>query len=303
MKNIREILTLAHNVERFTLVVAEAHEENTIIAVNAMMDLGLCDSILIGKKDKILEIIEKKQYNPYKYQIYDSKNDVDSAKLAVSLIKEGKADILMKGLIETKTLLKEVVSRDTGIRRKDFLSHITLISHPNLKKLIFATDCAMTLYPTVEEKIEIINNAVELLHILGYERPKVGLISAVEKVNPKLTSSYEAKEIVDHFNKIKDKKFVVDGPFAVDNVLSEMAAKHKGITSEVAGNADILVFPNLDSGNVFYKTSIYLAKAETAGVIVGAKVPIVLTSRADLSITKLYSIALAAVYQKGISKK
>lgn len=299
MRNIREILTLSRQIEQSILVVAAAHDEHVIVAVNSMLELGICKPILIGDKVKILNILNQKRYNESNYTIYHSEDDVNSAKMAVALIKNGKGDILMKGLIDTAVLLREVVHKDTGIRDGKLLSHITLISHPNLNRVIFATDCAITLYPSVEQKISIIKNAVDLLHILGYKQPKVGMISAVEKVNPKLISSYEAVEVIDHFNNQENKNFIIDGPFAVDNVLSIEAAKHKGITSEVAGKADILVFPNLDSGNVFYKASVFLAGAEAAGIIVGAKVPIVLTSRADLAITKLYSIALAGVYQHG----
>lgn len=298
MRNIREILTLARQIDQSVLVVAAAHDEHVIVAVNSMLELGICKPILIGDKEKILDILSQKRYDKNNYTIYHSFDDVSSAKMAVALIKNGKGDILMKGLIDTNVLLREVVNKETGIRNGNLLSHVTLVSHPNLNRVIFATDCAMTLYPNVEQKIAIIENAVELLHILGYETPKVGLISAVEKVNPKLISSYEAVEVLEYY-KDKDTSFIIDGPFAVDNVLSIEAARHKGITSEIAGKADILVFPNLDSGNVFYKTAVFLAGAEAAGIIVGAQVPIVLTSRADLAITKLYSIALAGVYQYG----
>ena len=299
MKNIREILTLARNLKKQRIVVAAAEDEQVIIAVNSVLDLGLCDPILIGNKEAIEAILVAKKFNKDKYTIYHTNSDEDSAKLAVKLIKEDKGDILMKGLIETKVLLKAVIDKEEGIRVGNLLSHITVISHPSLKRLVFATDCAMTLYPTVEQKIDIIDNAVELLHMLGYEEPKVGIISAVEKVNPKLISSYDALAIKAHYDKLPNKKYIVDGPFAVDNAISIQAAQFKKMTSPIAGKVDIFLFPNLDSGNTFYKTSVFLAGAEAAGIIVGAKVPIVLTSRADAAIMKLYSIALAGVYQHG----
>lgn len=298
MRNIRELLTLSKSIEKKRIIVAAAHDEAVILAVNSLIDLDICIATLVGDQEKILKILNEKGYKKENYTIIDSKEDIECAKLAVKLIREEKGDILMKGMIDTKVLLREVVDRETGIRGENLLSHVTLISHPHLNRVIFATDCAMTLYPTVEQKIEIVKNAVELLHILGYEKPKVGLISAVEKVNPKLISSFEAIEVKEYFLK-NDYDCIVDGPFAVDNVLSHKAADHKGIKSPVAGRADILIFPNLDSGNVFYKTAVFLANAEAAGIIIGAKVPIVLTSRADLAITKIYSIALAGVYQHG----
>jgi phosphate butyryltransferase len=206
----------------------------------------------------------------------------------------------MKGLIDTKVLLKGVVNSDYGIKDAKLLSHVGIVSYPTHDKVLFATDGAMNISPDVSQKIMIIEAAVKLAKSLGYDKPKVGLVSAVEKVNPKILSTVEAKEIVDYY---QDKKidFYIDGPFAVDNLVSMESVKQKNITSIVGGDADILVFPNLDAGNIFYKTSVFLANGKSAGIVLGAKVPIVLTSRADSAEAKLNSILLAVLNHDGLS--
>jgi len=300
MKNIRDVLTKAKTIKKFTMAVAHAHDEDVLTAVNGAMEYGFLEPILFGDEKKIKEILTLKKYPLNKFTIINTNSAEESAKQAVRFAKEGKADVLMKGILETKTLLKEVVNRETGIREKELLSHASILSFPNIKKLLFITDGAMVLYPNVEQKIKLIVNALELMRAIGYHNLiKVGLVSAIETENPKLVSSYEAVEVMKYFKENPLPNVVVEGPFAVDNLISEEAARKKGIKSAVAGDVDLLVFPNLDSGNVFYKTSVYLANADSAGLILGAKVPIVLTSRADHSVIKLYSIALAGVYQDG----
>ena len=217
-----------------------------------------------------------------------------ASKKAMDFVNNQDADIIMKGLIDTKILLKAVVNTTYGIKQQKLLSHVGLLSFADLNHVIFVTDGAMNIAPTVDEKIAIIENAVLLAQNIGYEKPKVGLVSAVEKVNLKMQSTVDASDILTYYQN-KEITFQIDGPFAIDNLVSHEAAKHKGITSEIAGEADILVFPNIESGNVFYKTSVFLAHAKSAGIICGAKVPIVLTSRADSMETKLHSIFLAVV--------
>ncbi len=300
MKNIRDVLTKAKSIEKFKIGVVAAEDEDVLIAINGAMEYGILHPILFGDEEKILEILNEKKYPLNKFEIIPTSSKEESAKLAVKYVNEGKVDVLMKGLLETKTLLKEVVNKETGIRSKELLSHASIIFYQNLNRLIFITDGAMVMYPDVNQKIKLIENAVEMMKALGYKKEiKVGLVSAIETYNPKLTSSKEAVEVMDYFKENPLKNVIVEGPFAIDNLVSKEAALKKGIVSKVAGEADLLVFPNLDSGNVFYKTSVYLAGAESAGLILGAKVPIVLTSRADSSVIKLYSIALAGVFQNG----
>lgn len=295
MKQVSDVIKKAKKLAATRLVVAAAHDEYVIEAVNNALELGFVHPILIGNSKEILRIIEEKKYDEKSYLIIDAHDDYESAELSVKLIKEKKADILMKGLIDTNILLKAVVNRETGIRDVKLLSHVALLSYRKLSRVLFATDCAMNIAPDANQKILILENVLKLTKALGYKMPLVGIVSAVEKVNPKMISTVDAQIIKEEFLKGNIKDCLVDGPFAIDNLVSMDSVKHKGIDSLVAGNADILLMPNIEAGNVFYKTSVFLANAETAGIIIGATAPIILTSRADSAEAKLYSIALGTV--------
>ena len=232
-------------------------------------------------------------------KIINEPDPVLATKIAMDLVNQGEVDIVMKGLIDTKILLKGVVNKEYGIVNSSLLSHVGIVEYPTLDRVLFATDGAMNIEPTWEQKILIIEAAVSLAKSLGYSLPKVGIVSAVEKVNPKIASTVDAEKIVKYY-KDKDIDFLIDGPFAVDNLVSMESVKTKGINSKVAGVCDILLFPNLDGGNIFYKTSVFLANGKSAGLVMGAKVPIVLTSRADTSEAKLNSIFLAVVNKDGL---
>lgn len=300
MKNIKELITLSKHISKFRLVVSHAQDEAVLEAVNQVLMLDLCIPILVGDKKEIISILQQKGYDQKKYTIIHSDSDFESAQIAVKFIKENKADVLMKGLLETKVLLKAVVDKEHGIKDNPLLSHVAILSYPNKDKVLFATDCAMVTNPNLEDKKSIIENAVSLTTTLGYKMTKIGLVSSVETPNPRILSSLDAQELKQYYQQLNPEHYIVDGPFAVDNLVSKEAALTKKINSVVAGDADVLVFPNIDSGNIFYKTSVFLAHAEVASIIIGAKVPIVLTSRADSSISKLYSILLAGVYQNGL---
>ncbi len=301
MKKLSEIITKAKNLPKQKLVVVAANDEFVIDAVNEAMKMGIIHPILLGPKPMIVSIIEKNGYDLDKFEIIDCASDEEASFKAMELIRARQGDILMKGLLDTKVLLKAVVNKELGIRELKLLSHVGLISYPDFNRILFVTDGAMNISPTVEDKVSIIQNAVKLTKTLGYVKPKVGLVAAVEKVNPKMPSTVDAAEVVNLFQRGFIQDCVVDGPFAIDNLVSMESVQHKNIHSEVAGQADILVFPGIDAGNVFYKTSVFLGKAESAGIVIGATNAIVLTSRADSSQSKLYSIALGAVYQYGLS--
>jgi phosphate butyryltransferase len=286
---------------RQRIAVVAAHDDFVIEAVNEAMKLGIVDPILIGKKDEINHSIRSLGYDINQFQIIDSQEDEESSYIALNLIRTNKADILMKGLIDTKVLLKAVVNKELGIRNAKILSHVGLVSFDDYERVLFVTDGAMLISPSVEEKVYIIENAVKLAKALGYSLPLVGMVSAAEKVNPKMQSTVDAESVVNLNLNGTIKGCIVGGPFAIDNLVSMESVKHKGIDNPVAGKADILVFPGIDSGNIFYKTSVFLGHAKSAGIILGATNPIVLTSRADSSLTKLYSIALAVVYNYELS--
>lgn len=289
LKSFKQIKAMVHEKEPKKMAVVFPHDLEVIEAVTKAYHLHIVNPVLIGDKTKIMMLIKNEPLT-----IIDETDEVKACKIAMDLVNDGKIDIIMKGLIDTKVLLKAVVNTTYGIKKEHLLSHVGLVEYPHYDRLLFVTDGAMNITPDVSQKIEIIENAVKFVHKLGIDKPKVGLVSAVEKVNPKMQSTVDAKMIVDHY-KDRELKFDIDGPFAIDNLVSLEASKHKGIHSSVAGLADILVFPNIESGNVFYKTSVFLANAASAGTVLGAKVPIVLTSRADDKEAKLNSIYLAVV--------
>lgn len=301
LRNLSDLLTLSQRLPQKRLVVVAANDEQVLGAVAEAMKLGIVTPILIGKQPEIEKMIQSLGCSLGSFHIINSDNDETSSYKALALLKSGQADILMKGMLDTKVLLKAVVNNELGIKEAPILSHVGLISYPDFDRVLFVTDGAMVISPTVAEKAHLIENAVKLTKTLGYTNPKVGMVSAVEKVNLKMQSTVDAFEIVNMYKDGMIKDCIVDGPFAIDNLVSADAAKHKNIESPVAGMADILVFPGIDSGNVFYKTSVFLGHAESAGIIIGATHPIVLTSRADSSQSKLYSIALAVVYNHEIS--
>jgi len=300
LKNLDSLVKFAKLAKRMTMVVIHADDEFVMSAVCQAMHLGLISPILIGDEAKIQELLKHFKATEHAEIIHET-NDEQEVKIAMGLINQGKAEILMKGLVDTKVVLKGVVNSDYGIKEAKLLSHVGLVSMPSLERVLFATDGAMNITPSVEEKILLIENAVKLAHALGYTQPKIGLVSAVEKLNPKILSTVEAEAIKEYYRMNPTNAFLIDGPFAIDNMVSMDSVHHKGLTGPVAGLADILIFPNLDAGNIFYKTCVFLGQAKAAGIIIGAKVPIVLTSRADDADTKLNSIALAVGYQHGLS--
>ena len=279
-----------------TIVVAGADDHVVLEALHDANKKMPNNLILIGDQNKINGLL--KEYSLTVQQIINETDPAKIGELAVQCVKNNQANVIMKGLIDTKHVLKAVVNSATGIRKQKVLSHVAVMDYPDLNNSLIITDCAMNITPNADEKWEIINNAVEVAHKLNINLPNVALISAVEKVNPKIVSTTDAQLLVDKFKLLKPNDFVLDGPFALDNVLSRESAAHKGITSDVALNPNILIFPELVSGNVFYKASVFLGRGVVSGVIVGASVPIILTSRGDSAISKMNSIILAIALNK-----
>ncbi len=298
LRNLDDLRDAAKSATLKKMAVVFAHDDHVIEAVKNACDFKIIEPILIGNKEKIQELINQFGLKQ-PYRIINELNPELASKAAMELVNNGEVDIVMKGLIDTKILLKAVVNKDYGIRESKLLSHVGIVEYPTLDRVLFATDGAMNISPDYEQKILITEAAVKLAKSLGYKQPKVGIVSAVEKVNPKIESTLDAEKIVNYY-KGKEIDFLIDGPFAIDNLVSMDSVKHKGIKSPVAGVCDILIFPNLDGGNIFYKTSVFLAKGKSAGIIMGAKVPIVLTSRADTAEAKLNSILLAVVNKDGL---
>ncbi len=298
LRNLDELRVAAKKAQKKRMAVVFAHDDHVIEAVKDAIDFGIVEPILIGDAEKIIQLLNQFHVKEGFEVINETDPDL-ATKIAMDMVNQGTCDIVMKGLIDTKLLLKGVVNKEYGIRDAELLSHVGIVEYPILDRILFATDGAMVISPDYLQKIQIIEAAVRLAKSLGYKQPKVGIVSAVEKVNPKIESTLDAQKIVEYY---KDKQidFLIDGPFAVDNLVSMESVRHKGIISPVAGVCDILIFPNLDGGNIFYKTSVFLAGGKSAGLIMGAKVPIVLTSRADSAEAKLNSILLAVVNKDGL---
>lgn len=295
IQNMKDIIKFAKERGPKTLAVAAAEDLEVLLAVSEAKKLGIADAILVGDKVKIEEIANANHIDLSSYEIIHQ-NDLQQASLkAVELVSTGKAHMVMKGLVDTSIILKAVLHPDIGLRTGNVLSHTAVFEVPGYDRLIFVTDAAMNIEPDLMTKKQIIENAVEVAHALDLDEPKVAVVCAKEKVNPKMPSTVDAKSLEEMNKKGEIKGCMVGGPFALDNAVDKKAAKHKGIDHPVAGCADILLVSNIDAGNVLYKSMVFFADTKNAGVIVGAKAPVVLTSRADSDETKLYSIALAVL--------
>ena len=296
LKNFKEMedLVKAHPVKK-KIVLACAHDEHSLDAVYEAYREGIVSPVLVGKEDEINSLMKEHGFDfGGEEVIYDVRDDIESAQKAVSLIREGEGDFLMKGKMQTADLLKQVVNKETGLQVGKIMSHVGMFSIPNYDKLIILTDGGMLVSPDVDQKEKIINNAVETLHNMGYENPKVAVLCAAEKLNAKAQESVDAAELKERNLKGDIKGCVVEGPISYDIALSKEIADFKGFESPVAGDADILIMPNMAAGNALGKSWTITAKGIMAGIIVGAKVPIVLTSRGATAEEKFYSIVLAA---------
>ncbi len=294
IKALDDIISIAKKKETRRLAVASAADRPVLEAVKNAYKEGIIIPVLVGNRSEIEEICNEIDFDLNGIEIYEENDPADASVKAVELIRGGKADILMKGLVSTAPLLRAVLDKEKGLRKAATLSHFALIESPYYHKLIGVTDAAMNIAPDFSEKIHIINNAVEVYHRLGIKNPKVAIIGPLEVVNPKIESTTHAAMLNVMNKRGQIQGCIVDGPFAIDNAVSKKAAEHKGIVSDVAGDADILVAPDLNSGNVLYKTLMFMGGCTSAAVIMGAKVPVVLTSRADTEKSKMMSIALAA---------
>ncbi|MBM7558566.1 bifunctional enoyl-CoA hydratase/phosphate acetyltransferase [Marinitoga litoralis] len=292
MKTLKEVIEKAKTVSKKRVVVVGAEDMEALKAVSAAYDEGFVEPVLVGKKEIIEENLKELGRE---FDIIVAQTEEEAAEQGVRLVSSGAADIVMKGLIKTSKLLKAVLNKEWGLRTGSVLSHVAVIETEALDSLKIVTDGGMIIKPTLDQKVAIINNAVELAHSMGNGNPNVALLAAVEVVNPDMPETMEAAIITQMNKRGQIKGCIVDGPLALDNALSEMAAKIKKIDSEVAGHADILVVPDIHAGNILGKSAIYLANGKIAGLVLGAKAPIVIVSRADTAESKLASLALATL--------
>ncbi len=293
--SIKDLIKAAKNIPKKTLVVAVANDEAVLGSVEKARQENIVDAILVGDGAAIKDVLNKLNYEAKHYTIIDEADPALACEKAVRLVSENDGYFLMKGLVDTKTILKAALDKTYGLRTENRLSHLSVIAAKNYHKFMIMSDGGMNIQPNVDEKQEIIENAAKIARALGIEKPNVGIIAAVEKVNPKMQATLDAQTLVERQRNGEIKDVIIDGPFAIDNAINQEAARHKGITSPMAGDVDILLMPAIEAGNVFYKTLMFLADAKSASVIAGAKKPIVLTSRADSEESKFYSIALSAL--------
>lgn len=293
MKKLNELLERAKKRGPKKVSVAVAEDEVVLNALERARKEGIINAILVGNKTKITEIAEKNNINLDNYEVIDEKSEYEAAKTAVKLVADKKADFIMKGKIKTGDLMREVLKEEYNLRTGKTLSLVSVFEIPGYHKLLVVSDAGMTIAPTLEQKVDIIKNSVLVAKMaLDIEKPKVAILGAVEIVNPKMPATIEAAILAKMNNRNQIKDCLVDGPFALDNAVSMEAAKHKGIESPVAGDADILIMPDIEAGNIFYKAMVFLGGAKVASTIVGARVPIALTSRADSDEVKLLSLVL-----------
>jgi phosphate butyryltransferase len=296
------ITTLDQVVERVKrkatkrLAVAVAEDPHTIEAVGRAVKENLVHATLTGDEKAIKKVADEAKVDPKIFEIVHEPDKAKALALAIAKVRAGEADFLMKGLLDSSLYIRGIIDKEKGLLPPGkLLSHVTVIQAPAWKKLIICGDVAVIPAPDLEAKIAILNYAIDVAHKLEIENPKAVLLSAVEKVNPKMPSTTESAIIAKMADRGQIKGAIVDGPLALDVAFSEESARIKGLVSPVAGDADILIFPSIEAGNIFFKACTYLANAELGAVVVGATCPCVLTSRGDSEDTKFYSIALASL--------
>jgi len=292
-KNFEQLIEKVKTISQVKRVaVVAAQDEHSLEAVLQAQSDGLLNPVLIGDKSKINEILTRLKVHIE--EIIDAPDPSQAAAMAVQMAREGKVDFLMKGKLETADLLKAVVNKETGLSTGRIMTHMAILEVPRYHKMLVITDGGMVTYPTLEQKKDIIDNAVNALLSMGYVNPKVGVLAAVEKVNPKMPETLDAAALKEMNHKGEIKNCIIEGPISLDIAISKEKADAKGFVSEVSGDVDILIAPNIHTGNIMAKSLIEMAGAKMAGLILGAKTPIVVTSRGSSSEEKYLSLVLAA---------
>ena len=277
--------------------VANAQDDAVLEAVRAAKDKNIADAILVGDEDKIKEIAASKNIDVSDFEIVDVKDMIEAARTAVKLVHDGKADMYMKGLIDTKDFLRSVLDKEVGLRTGNPLSHVAVFEVEGYDRLLFLSDVAFIPYPTLEDKVGIIKNTVEVAQACGIACPKVAPVAAVEVVNPKMPVTVEAAELTRLNEEGEIKNCIVDGPLSMDLAIDPEAAKHKAgaLDRKIVGDADILLFPDIHAGNLVYKAMVHMADCINGNVITGTKAPVILASRSDSYEVKVNSLALGAL--------
>jgi len=293
LAQLKELLDKDHKPKK--LVLAASEDAHSLNAVFDAAKQKIIRPILVGDKDKTFGMAEILNLDISKYEFIEAKSPLEAVTTSVKIVHDGKADVLMKGKVGSSEMLSCVLNREYGLRTGKLLSHFAYFEVETYHKLIAVTDVAMNIAPNLTEKIAILNNAVKVLNNLGIEKPKVAVLGAIEKVNTEMGATLDAALLSKMNQRDQILNCIVDGPLAFDNAVSFESAKHKEIKSDVAGDTDLLMMPDIEVGNVLYKSLVFFARAKVASMIVGASAPIVLTSRSDSEQAKFDSILLAAV--------
>ena len=303
LKNFADLIDkLKNNLSKKRVAVVAASDEHTLEAVFKAANDGIVEPILIGDKEAIKEALQNIKIEFDEHKIITTQSDNESAEKAVELIHENNADFIMKGKLQTAELLKAVVNKEKGLRTGRIMSSVGIMEIPSYHKMICLTDAGMVMYPTLKEKKQLIENAVDVFLSFGYENPKVAVLAAVETVNPKMPETVEADALKQMYLAGEMQNCIVEGPISYDLTMNLESAKIKGFESPVSADADIILVPNITTGNILAKALIESAGAKSAGMILGAKVPIVVTSRATTAEEKYLSLVVAAGSTKKCSK-
>ena len=290
------VLARCKDVPPITTAIAHPCDDVSVSAAIDAARAGILQPILVGPAERIRRVAKDLKLDVDGYQIEDAPHSQASAARAVELVRQGRAEVLMKGSLHTDELMSEVVKKDTGLRTSRRVSHAFVMDVPTYHKVLTVTDAAVNIFPTLDDKRDIVQNAIDFMRALGIERPKVAILSAVETVTSKIPSTIDAAALCKMADRGQIEGGVLDGPLAFDNAISAEAARTKKIASPVAGDPDILVVPDLEAGNILVKNLTFLSRADAAGIVLGARVPIILTSRADSERTRLASCAVAVLY-------
>ena len=293
---LNEMFDALKSGKKKRLVAAFANDAHTIEAIHKAVKLGIIDATLVGDKKIIESVCEKENINPGLFTIFNEKNESDAAAKAVQLINSGKGDLIMKGMVSTDKYMRAILNKENGLMDHGaILTHISVVEPKKYHKLLIIGDVAIIPQPELKEKIVIAKFLIRTAHSLGIKRPKLAVLAATEQILPKMQACVDATVLAKMSDRGQIKGAVIDGPFALDVAIDKESAEIKKINSEVAGNADCILFPNIESGNVFYKFHTKLTDGEVAAVVAGARVPAILSSRGDSVQTKLNSIALASL--------
>ena len=296
IKTLEELRLHAIEIGPKKISVANPAEDEIFHALRDAYEQGIIHGFLVGVRSKIEPLAEEFGLCAPDFEIVETATEDEAARMAVKLVKDRTAHFLMKGTVATATFLKAVLDKEVGVKKPNcLLSHVAIHEIPGFPRLLYITDAAFNIKPTLEEKAQIIDNAIKVAHVLGIETPRVACVSAIEKINPKIESTVHAGELAAMARSGRFPGAYVEGPFGMDNAVDPHSAEIKGIKGEVAGRADVILTPDMDSGNVLYKTLTTMAHSTVAAIVVGTLSPVILTSRADNARSKLLSLALGAI--------